>query len=397
MRLFKFCATAALASTISGASVAGETLNEGPLLEAAVKATLQEFDIPGAAIGVWTPSGHWVATVGLADVASERPVKRRDHFAIRSITKSFTVTLLLQLVAGSNGAVGLDDVIAKHLPGIPNGEAITLRELANMTSGLYDYSSDPAFGEAFVADPARAWTTDELLAFAFDDRSHSPINFQPGEQYQYSNTNTLVLGKMIERLTGEKFEDLLRQEILLPLDLHSTVYLGGIKMPRPAVQGYQGETPDGQPKEIAVSFSALGFAGAMASTLQDLAGWGRALTEGSLLPPDLQRQRFEAHATSGDPTSPVYDAYGVGMGQIAGWWGHTGSGAGFEAAVLHQIERNETFVVLLNASNSHDVPARIFCRVLRVLNESPPPDSGSVCAPGNESAFSRGTDNPATD
>src|SRR3978361_704986 len=88
--------------------------------------------------------------------------------------------------------------------------------------------------------PARAWTTDELLAFAFDDRSHSPINFQPGEQYQYSNTNTLVLGKMIERLTGEKFEDLLRQEILLPLDLHSTVYLGGIKMPRPAVQGYQG-------------------------------------------------------------------------------------------------------------------------------------------------------------
>jgi D-alanyl-D-alanine carboxypeptidase len=397
MHLLKLCAAATLAASVSNVSVANETLSQAPRLEAVVKAALKEFEIPGAAIGVWTPGGQWVATIGLADVASERPVKRWDHFAIRSITKSFTVTLLLQLVASSNGMLSLDDPIAKHLPGIPNGEKITLRELANMTSGLYDYSSDPAFGEAFVADLARSWTTDELLAFAFDDRSHSPINFQPGEQYQYSNTNTLVLGKLIEKLTGKAFEDVLQDEILRPLDLNSTVYLNGTKMPRPAVLGYQGETPEGQPQDIAVSFSALGFAGAMASTLHDLAGWGRALTEGALLPADLQRQRFETHATSGDPKSPVYDAYGLGIGQIAGWWGHTGSGAGFEAAVLHQIDRNETFVVLLNASNAHDVPARIFCRVLAVLNESPPPDSGSVCGPENADAFSRDEGNLVTD
>jgi hypothetical protein len=71
------------------------------------------------------------------------------------------------------------------------------------------------------------------------------------------------------------------------------------------------------------------------------------------------------------------------MGQVAGWWGHTGSGVGFEAAVFHQIHRNETFAVLLNASNAHDVPVRIFCRVLQVLDQSPAADSGSVCVPGS--------------
>jgi D-alanyl-D-alanine carboxypeptidase len=383
MRLLKLCLVTCLAAGVSSVSFAGETLSQAPQLAAVVSAALKEFEVPGATIGVWTPNGHWVMATGLADVAPDRPVKRRDHFAIRSITKSLTVTVLLQLVAKSDGALSLDDAIAKHLPGVPNGETITLRELANMTSGLYDYTQDTGFREAFQADPARAWTTDELLAAAFDDRSHPAINFEPGTQYQYSNTNTLVLGKLIEALTGRAFEDVLKERILVPLELNSTAYLSGTELPRPAVNGYQGETPDGLPNNIVVSFSALGFAGAIASTLHDLAGWGRVLADGSLLPPDLQQQRFQTHVTAGDPTSPVYDSYGVGMGQVAGWWGHTGSGAGFEAAVFHQIHRNETFAVLLNASNAHDVPVRIFCRVLQVLNESPAADSGSVCVPGS--------------
>jgi D-alanyl-D-alanine carboxypeptidase len=122
----------------------------------------------------------------------------------------------------------------------------------------------------------------------------------------------------------------------------------------------------------------------MVSTLRDLGSWGRALARGSLLPADLQQQRFVALATASDPQSPVYDAYGLGMGQVARWWGHTGEGVGYEAAVFHQIERNETFAILLNASNVSDVPVRIFCRVLAVLDEAPPPASGSVCAPGND-------------
>ncbi len=391
MSLAKICLAASLAAAIPTVSKASETPSQARQLEQVVRAALVEFDVPGAAVGVWTPTANWTMATGLADVAAARPVKKRDHFAIRSITKSFVVTIVMQLVAEStkpswqHGAISLDDPIAKYLPGVPNGEKITLRELANMTSGLFDYTQDPAFGAAVSEDLSRTWTTDQLLAFAFDDRSHAPINFEPGTKYQYSNTNTLLLGKFVEVITGRPFEDVLRQQVLDPLELDSTVYLHGTKMPRPFVLGYEGHAADGLPEDIEISFSGLGFAGAMASTLRDLGRWGSALADGSLLPSSLQQQRFEAHQTAGDPRSPVYDTYGMGMGQVAGWWGHTGHGLGFEAAVFHQIDRNETFAVLLNATNGSDVPVKIFCRVLHVLDEAPPSDSGSVCASGHDS------------
>jgi D-alanyl-D-alanine carboxypeptidase len=382
MRLAKICMSTFLAAGVSSGALADQTLPQASQLDKVVDDALQEFSVPGAAVALWTPDGRWVRTAGLANVASQIPVKRRDHFAIRSITKSFVVTLLLQLVAQSDGSIGLDDPIALHLHGIPNGDKITLRELANMTSGLYDYTRSPAFAEAFGADPTRPWTTEELLAFAFHDPEHSPINFEPGAQYQYSNTNTLVLGKLIEKLASSAFSSVLTDQILTPLELDSTVYVTGVKLPRPAVRGYQGFTDDQQPDDVAINSSALGFAGAVASNLHDLGRWGRALAAGSLLSSNLQQERFQANPTTADPNSPVYDAYGLGMGQVAGWWGHTGEGVGFEAAVFHQIDRNETFAVLLNASNAHDVPVRIFCRVLDVLHQAP--SSGSVCAPDSQ-------------
>lgn len=396
MRLSWVWLAACLAAGFPAISHAGGTLDQAPQLEATVRSALEEFAVPGAAIGLWTPNGHWVMTIGLADVTFGRPVKRRDRFAIRSITKSFVVTIVMQLVAQSDGAIGLDDPIAKYLPGIPNGETITLRELANMTSGLYNYSQDQDFLQALQADLTRLWTTDELLAFAFDGRSHRQINFEPGTRYEYSNTNTLVLGKLVEALTGRPFTDVLDDQILVPLQLRSTAFLSGTELPPPAVLGYDGVNADGLPNDIVVSFSALGFAGAMASTLPDLAHWGRALANGSLLPAALQQQRFAAHPISADPASPVYDAYGMGMGEVAGWWGHTGDGVGFEAAVFHQVDRNETFAILLNESRPSDIPVRIFCRVLQVLNEGPPSDSGSVCAAGGDGTVPGATEAAAT-
>ena len=231
MRLLRAGVAAFLIMGIANASRAGEALNQAPQLQAAVSAALEEFAVPGAAVGLWTPNGHWTATIGLGNVAVQRPVTRRDHFATRSITKSFVVTLVLQLVAQSAGSISLDDPIARYLPGIPNGGKITLRELANMTSGLYDYTRDPALGQAFQEDPKREWTTDELLAFAFNSPSHPPIDFDPGTRYEYANTNTLVLGKFIEAVTSKAFNDVPREQILSPLDLDSTFYLTGTQLP----------------------------------------------------------------------------------------------------------------------------------------------------------------------
>jgi D-alanyl-D-alanine carboxypeptidase len=351
---------------------------DGSKIDAIVTAALKENNIPGAALVIDTPGSRWVQTFGYSDYAKQRPVKRRDYFAIRSVTKSFVVTAMLQLIAESHGAIKLDDTIGQYLPNIPNGDLITLRQLGNMTSGLYNYTVDPGFHKAFGKNPLRHWTPAQLLKFAFDSKYHGPIDFPPGTQYEYSNTNTLVLGLLVEALTGQKFAATLSAAILKPTGLASMVYMNGVSLPNPHSKGYQGFF-DNQPEAVDINATSLNFAGAMASTVADLATWGEVLVGGELLPAKLQQQRFRAHATKGDPNSPLYDRYGLGMGEIAGWWGHTGSGIGYEAAVFHSIDKGETFAIEVNATNGHDVPAVIFCRVLHALHPGESVPGGSVC------------------
>jgi D-alanyl-D-alanine carboxypeptidase len=373
MRIPRFVAAAAALAVGLPAHAAPNTAKIGNIVTAALK----EFNVPGAQVEVDTPGTHWAQSFGFSDYAARRPVTLRDHFAIRSITKSFTVTAVLQLIAASNGAVKLNDPIGDYLPDIPNGNLITIRQLANMTSGLYNYTIDPDFGAALGSDPTRHWGVDKLLSYALYSKKHPAIVFPPGSQYQYSNTNTLLLGKLVIALTAKPFPAVLNSQILRPLHLTSTVYLTGVPLPSPAATGYQGFF-DNMPDPVEINATSLSFAGAMASTVTDLANWGAALAEGTLLPETLQQKRFVSRRTAGDPASPLYDSYGLGMGEIAGWWGHTGSGVGFQAAVFHDIATDETFAILLNASNSNDVPAHIFCRVLPVLHAEIP--ANSVCA-----------------
>ena len=323
-----------------------------------VDKALRQCRVPGAVVGVYSGSQRWTHAFGLADVASGRRVRLTDHFPIRSATKSFTVTRVLQLVA--RGRISLDDPISKYYPGVPDGHKVKLRNLANMTSGVFDYTKDRKFIEKFVPNPLQRWTDPELIAFAL----RHPLNFDPGTQYEYSNTNTLLLGRVIERVTGRRVGPALAGSIFEPLGLDETFYLYGTRIPVPRVLGYEG-FEDGRPTEVAASFTALGASGAMASTLADLRRWGKALVDGALLPKWLQRQRFIARpATNG----PDYDNYGLGMGEIDGWWGHTGSGVGFEVAVFHTPgRRDDTIVILLNGSNFHDVQAAIVRRLIRIV------------------------------
>ncbi|HUV09513.1 MAG TPA: serine hydrolase domain-containing protein, partial [Acidimicrobiia bacterium] len=126
---------------------------------------LEEYEIPGAVVGVFTPEGEWVLTRGYANVNAKRAVRRDDRFGIRSVSKSFTVTALLRLV--DRDEVGLDDPISQYVEGVPGGEGITLRELAAMTSGLPDYTDSPEVRAALGEDPTREWTDRELVDAAF--------------------------------------------------------------------------------------------------------------------------------------------------------------------------------------------------------------------------------------
>ncbi len=327
-------------------------------LATALAAAIKRYDIPGAAVGVWTREGHWTAARGFADLGRRTPVRLSDEFGIRSITKSFTVTVILELVA--EGRLRLDDKVAKYVAGVPNGHLITLRQLANMTSGLADYSNNKAFVDKFSANFRYRWTDAELLSYAFRQKPE----FDPGTQYSYSNTNTVLLGVIAAKVTGKPFAKVIEQRILARLHLGDTHYLFGSTVPRPRSLNYVYDEDTDRYLNLPVSFTSQGPAGALSSNLNDLRRWGEALVDGRFLPPYLQRQRFAGRP----PTNgPEYDQYGLGMGELDGFWGHTGSGLGYQGLVMHHPKSHETVVILINTSRYEDIPAQIFRKFARIL------------------------------
>ncbi len=323
---------------------------------------LEEYEIPGAVVGVFTPEGEWVLTRGFANVNAKRGIRRSDRFGIRSVSKSFTVTALLRLV--DRGDVGLDDPISDYVEGVPGGEAISLRQLAAMTSGLPDYIDSPEVRAALGEDPTREWTDRELVDAAFA----LPPEFAPGTEYSYTNTNTILLGMVVEAVTEKPFADALRSLVLRPLGLNDTSYAPGRPIPDPHALSYDVDPDTGEATRVDVDTSAFSTAGGIVSTLDDLRVWVESLATGGLVEKSTQWQRLAASRVATD--GPVYDRYGLGIGEIDGWWGHTGQGLGYQAAAFHDPVDDATIVVLVNAAPSVNVPELVFAALARQLGRA---------------------------
>jgi D-alanyl-D-alanine carboxypeptidase len=229
---------------------------------------------------------------------------------------------------------------------VPKGDQITLRQLARMQSGLHNYSAVEGFQKALYGDPKRPFTPRELLDFAFS----KPNDFEPGQGFEYCNTNTVLLGLTVEKVSGQSLPDYVRDHILTPLKLSHTSFPTDNAFPEPHAQGY---TLDEADKEInATDWNpSWGWAaGAMISTLDDMRTWAGALASGTLLSPQTQRQRLE---TVNAPGLPPQDGYGLGIFDLAGWVGHNGSLPGYQTVVVHLEEKQTTLVIMTNT----DIPA----------------------------------------
>lgn len=329
-------------------------------LREALVGTMEANGVPGAVAWVWTPAGSWVEASGDADLATGTPMATSDIFPIRSVTKSMVVTLILQLTA--EGKLKLDDPLERFVKGVPNSDRITVRQLANMTSGVADYSRNPGLGEVLSEDPEHVWTDEELLALALEQ----PPSFEPGARFEYSNTNTVLLGMIVEEVTGEPLGEALRTRIFEPLGMEHTSYPADGIVPEPHPVGYQLDE-EGDPQPVSVNLTALGPAGGVASTAEDLRRWGLALADGSLITPELQRERL-AGANEPGPDDPDYDAYALGIGTVDGWWGHTGEGLGFEVLVMSEPETGSTIVILMNLTGPEQhVPTELFREYTDIL------------------------------
>ncbi|HEY8900639.1 MAG TPA: serine hydrolase domain-containing protein [Chthoniobacterales bacterium] len=337
---------------------------------------VQSGTVPGIIVGIWGPAGDFtLIRHGTADIATGAPMARANTQRIGSITKSFTVTRLLQLA--DEGKLSLDDPIDKYVPGLRNGDA-TLRELANMTSGIFNYTEDQPFIIDFVFHPTKTWTDRQIVAVA---NRHKPY-FKPGDGWHYSNTNTVLLGMVIERVTGNPLRTEITRHLIRPLGLDHTSYPTGVFLPSPFTHGYATLDADvGRVDLTESSPSGSSGAGAMISTLDDIHIWGRSLARGSLISRSAQLERLRM-VDSASGVGPFYDRYGLALGRIDGWIGHTADILGYQSLVMHNLVADETVVIFVNASNPDHIPTELFQKMTPLLASAIPSRSTTLRVAG---------------
>ncbi|MER6616184.1 serine hydrolase domain-containing protein [Streptomyces xantholiticus] len=314
-------------------------------LDTAIRQVMREADVPGVMVSLSAPGkGSYVRAFGVADKATGAPMDPDLYMRIGSETKTFTVTALLELV--DQGKVALDDPIAKYIDQVPNGDKITLRNLAGMRSGLFNYSMDEGFVKALESDPTKPFTPQQLLDYAFKH----PVQFQPGEKFEYANTNLILLGLVVEKAGGMPLNEFIDQKVVKPAGLRHTVFPTGAQFPSPHAHGYTNQTASGKVEDSTNWDPSWGWAaGAMISDLRDLRSWARTLATGTLLSPETQAQRLKTEST-GVPGA----GYGLGIFDVQGWIGHNGSLPGYESLTVYLPESKATLVVLLNTDVLHE-------------------------------------------
>ena len=341
---------AALVAMLTSALPAGISAAAGPAderaaaLDEAISLAMQRASSPGAIVGIWQDGSEpYLRAFGLRDTATGEKMAPDLYMRIGSNSKTFTVTALLMLA--DRGKLGLDDPIGRYVEGVPGGDQITLRQLAEMRSGLYDYASDT--NPKMPQEPFRQWTPRELLAIAF---SHEPL-FPPGSKFDYCNTNTVLLGVVVEKVSGQSLASFIEQHILKPEGLAHTVVPAGAEFPSPHSHGYL-KLPDGKIVDATDWNPSWGWAaGNMISTLDDMRVWTRDLALGKLLSPAMKRERdrFLPAPAEGDGA-----LYGLALENQNGWIGHNGNIQSYMTYPYSLPDEGITMVVLLNSGA--DIP-----------------------------------------
>jgi D-alanyl-D-alanine carboxypeptidase len=265
--------------------------------------------------GVAIPGrGSWVYAQGIADLRTAAPIATDDHFRIASVSKTFTATVILQLV--DEGKLALDDTLEPYVPGIPNGSEITIRQVLQMTAGIFDYSLDEQVVVDYDRDPTILITPEDVVAIV---ERHGP-DFAPGASLSYSDTNYFLLGLVIEQVTGMGAVQALQEYVFTPLGLTETSLPAAPEMPAPFARGY-------------IATSATDDALRDVTLSNPLTAW-------------TQRERLRFEPVPGGSRLPV--GYGLGIMDVAGFVGHNGAIYGYSTWVLYDPESQGSLVVLAN-------------------------------------------------
>lgn len=365
--------SAASPSASASASATDEVTKihfDGAELTARFEELAASLMIPGAAMLVRTPDGEVAATYGVTELGGTTPVSLDDHIRIGSNTKTWTGTVILQLV--QEGRIALDDPVSEYRPDVPDGDDITIEQMLNMRSGLANYTETYELNQTIDAEPQKVWDPEELVAMGLA----LPPYFAPDEGWHYSNTNTILLGRIAEQLDGKPLQQIFEDRLFEPLGLTNTSFptADDSSMPEPYASGYMytdnvftlasaklppdllAQAQDGTllPNDQTNANPSWAWsAGSGISTIGDLATWVEALGGGGLLDDDLQEQRLQNVEPVPVPLLPD-PQYGWAIAKMGQLYGHTGELPGYNSFMGHDPVNEITLVVWANVAPMAD-------------------------------------------
>jgi D-alanyl-D-alanine carboxypeptidase len=343
-------------------------------LQAALDGARDSFPLPGLQGAVILSDGsRWTGGSGVRELgATRREAAPDSSFVVGSVTKTFVAALIVQLAEERRLALG--DRLSRWFPRYPGATGITIRQLLNHTSGIYNYFAHPRYDALVFKRPSHRWTTQEILALT------GKAYFPPGRGYHYSNTNYILLGLIAEKVTGISLGAEIRRRFLGPLEMRETFFQGEEPVPVRGAMGYLRTSDgrwrglwDGSSQRPNTSAATVAWAaGAMVSSARDLATWTHALYGGDVLAPRSLSEMLDFGRY----------AYGLGVraillaGQPA--WGHSGSLRGFTAATWYLPTHRVTISVTTNRGRFDPtlVAARLAQVVYEDLDATPPTVQG---------------------
>lgn len=380
-----------------------------------VRNSMQDNVIPGAVVLISSPDqGDWTGTFGTRTWGTDEPMQATDHFRIGSNTKTLTSTVILQLA--QEGKLALDDPIAKHIPNVPNGDTITIANLSEMRSGLYSYSFDSTVNNTLDQQPQKVWTPQELIDIAF---SH-PVNSGPDQEFNYSNTNIILLGMVIEKLTGMTASQAFQERIFTPLGLQNTSLPlpPDSSIPNPHPQGYSfgsntstitsyALSSDDEKRALAGTLlpnnetmanpSWAWTAGGAISDVQDMKTYVEALVDGGLLDEQMQKTRMDSIKVM-NPAMPS-SGYGLGIAKFDTLYGHDGQIPGYMTFMGHDPNSGLTIVIATNLAtvpNGEGSALTILKGLIPIFYPNAVIPGDPAAAPGATAAPSSARTSPTT-
>ncbi|GAF45319.1 MULTISPECIES: serine hydrolase domain-containing protein [Rhodococcus] len=318
-----------------------------------VRGKLAELDLSGAVFGVWRGDEEIVAgAVGESPLGV--PATRDMQVRVGQPMEPMLSTVLLQL--NEAGTLSLDEPIDKWVPDFPRADKITPRMLANSTTGISDYVTNPEFLKIFYANPIKGFTSQEI----FDLANSRPPLFEPGTSFAYAHSDLCLLGVVLEKATGKPLGDLLKERIFTPLGMDESNVMLTPQMAEPTLHGYTNERGV---FEDSTFWSPTAFlnSGNMNSTVAEVARWVRALGTGELLS-DAAFTEMMADKTAGLGPLTADKYFAFGTVHLSSWLLMNPAFGGYNGVALYEKETKTTIVVYVtlgptaNANNNNAVP-----------------------------------------